>query len=427
MRTVAALLSLLSAVASNGQLSDLVTRQPSVALQLSSTRVAGGNGVTATLTLIGPTIGGATIKLSSTHAAVTVPGLVYVAPGATLARFSITTSPVSDDTQIEIYGEYETIKRRLNTLTVLAPTFVSLTGVDHVVGHSANSAVAEFILQLSGPAPADWRVEATTTTPNGVRGSQHGVSTRPDRVVIDVSSEMARATGPGELAVVRGSQRMTARFTVHVPGLMTVNPASPLSGNQATVTVRLNAISSEAETFRLQWPAQAPCRAVKSTPDVVVIPAGEVERTFTLNIPPSLTFEDMLWLVQTPGGTGSRADLQTGRPLVIRAPQPVSFEVPQFVFTGTPAIMTVKLDGSTMSSDCGQSYLTLLTDNPSVQIPAEVLLPPDVREVTIPLTIAIPATQGLARIKVTSMRWHPVNRYPRSNPVTLEAFITVNP
>jgi uncharacterized protein (TIGR03437 family) len=76
-------------------------------LALSSSSVAGGTGVTGTVTLTqaAPT-GGAVITLASNSAAATTPASVTVPAGGTSATFNITTSAVSSNTNATITATY---------------------------------------------------------------------------------------------------------------------------------------------------------------------------------------------------------------------------------------------------------------------------------------------------------------------------------
>ncbi len=71
--------------------------QPAVlaSFTLSPSSLTGGASSTGTLTLSGPApLGGLTVSLVSSSAAVVVPSTVFVAAGSTSATFTVATSPV---------------------------------------------------------------------------------------------------------------------------------------------------------------------------------------------------------------------------------------------------------------------------------------------------------------------------------------------
>lgn len=76
-------------------------------LVLSSSSVAGGTGVTGTVTLTAPaSTGGAVVTLASNSAAAATPSTVTVPAGATSATFNITTSAVTSNTNATITATY---------------------------------------------------------------------------------------------------------------------------------------------------------------------------------------------------------------------------------------------------------------------------------------------------------------------------------
>jgi hypothetical protein len=76
-------------------------------LMLSSSSVAGGTGVTGTVTLTAPApAGGAAVTLASNSAAAAAPSSVTVPAGGTSAAFNITTSAVNSNTNATITATY---------------------------------------------------------------------------------------------------------------------------------------------------------------------------------------------------------------------------------------------------------------------------------------------------------------------------------
>src|SRR5882757_7105201 len=73
---------------------------------LNPTSVTGGSPSTGTITLSGPAASGATVYLSSSASAVTVPASVTVAAGAGSANFTVNTTSVTASAVVTITGSY---------------------------------------------------------------------------------------------------------------------------------------------------------------------------------------------------------------------------------------------------------------------------------------------------------------------------------
>jgi hypothetical protein len=100
----------------------------------------GGNSIPATLFLSGNApAGGARVTLSSSNtAAAQVPASVTIPAGQGWANFTITTSPVSADTQATITGTYGATQTAI--ITVMAGAAASNTGLLSPTAHAAASA-----------------------------------------------------------------------------------------------------------------------------------------------------------------------------------------------------------------------------------------------------------------------------------------------
>jgi hypothetical protein len=92
------------------------------ALALNPSSVAGGSAATGTVTLSAPAQTATAVRLTSNSAAVSVPATVNIAPGATTANFSISTTQVSSTTTAQVTATLNTISRVATlTLTATAP------------------------------------------------------------------------------------------------------------------------------------------------------------------------------------------------------------------------------------------------------------------------------------------------------------------
>jgi hypothetical protein len=77
------------------------------ALELEATSVRGGQDLQGTVRLTGVApAGGLSVRLRSSNFAAVVPAMVLIAVGAISAAFTVSTGPVSLDTQLEITAAY---------------------------------------------------------------------------------------------------------------------------------------------------------------------------------------------------------------------------------------------------------------------------------------------------------------------------------
>ena len=117
--------------------------------------VVGGSASTGTVTLSSAApSGGALIALGSASGTVKVPASVSVSPGATLATFGITTSPVTTQTLVTLSGTYGGATR--TTTFTVNPAAASTTLASLSLNSTRVKAGSSVIgtVRLSAPAPA---------------------------------------------------------------------------------------------------------------------------------------------------------------------------------------------------------------------------------------------------------------------------------
>ena len=164
------------------------TSPPALAsITASPNPVVGGNPSTGsvTLTAAAPS-GGATIGLSSSDPAITVPGMVTVGQGASAANFTIATATVSASVSATVAATYNGVTRSL-VFTATPPPAAALSSLTIAPPTVSGGQVATGTVSLSAPAPAGGAVVSLST-------SNPGTATVPASVVVAGGSTTAGFT-----------------------------------------------------------------------------------------------------------------------------------------------------------------------------------------------------------------------------------------
>ncbi len=251
---------------------------------VSPTSVVGGISSTGTVKLTGPApAGGAVVTLSSSNTtAAQAPASVTVAPGATSATFTVTTSPVSSNASVTITGIYGVTRTATLTVTVATLSSVSLSPTSVIGGTSSTGT-----LRLSGPAAGAGavitlssnnttvaQVPASVTVAAGATSATFTVTTTP------VASNTS-VTISGTYGIAR-----TATLTINAATLtsVTLNPAtSVIGGTSSTGTVILNGPAAGAGAVIT---LSSNNTTVAQVPASVTVAAGATSATFTVTTTP---------------------------------------------------------------------------------------------------------------------------------------------
>ncbi|MBZ5690072.1 MAG: cadherin-like domain-containing protein [Acidobacteriia bacterium] len=211
-------------------------------VSLNPTSVQGGTSSTGTVTLSAPApSGGAVVTLSSSNAsAATVPASVTVAANATTAVFSVSTTPVANNTSVTISAIYNSTTQTA-TLAV-TPAILSSVGLNplSVMGGTSSAGT----VTLSGPAPTGGAVITLSS-------SNTSAATAPASVTVAANATTANFTittipvatnASATISAVYAGTTQTATLTVTAATLTSVslNPTSVRGGTTSTGTVTLN-------------------------------------------------------------------------------------------------------------------------------------------------------------------------------------------
>ncbi len=181
--------------------------------------VVGGTNSTGTVTLTGPAIAAATVKLASNNSAVaTVPANVTVAAGASTATFTVTTTVVAASATATITGTYGV--SQTGTLTVNPPTVASVTLTAGTL--TGGTGTTSGIVTLTGPAATGGDVVTLS--------SNNGAAVVPGNVT--VAAGQTSATFNVTTTVVTSSQTATLQASYNNSSkttTVTVVPAPSIS------------------------------------------------------------------------------------------------------------------------------------------------------------------------------------------------------
>src|SRR5882724_3058024 len=199
---------------------------------LNPTSVTGGSPSTGTITLSGPTASGASVYLSSSASAATVPvSAVTVAAGASSANFTVNTTSVTTSTVVTITGSYGGASKTASLTVAPGQAVAALTSLTvNPASVTGGAQTSTGTVMLSGPAPT--------------AGAQ----------VLLSSDNGAAASVPTSVTVAAGTS--SATFTVSTSAVTASTPVT-ISASYAGVT---------------------------KTASLAVVPSGTTAGTYTLTI-----------------------------------------------------------------------------------------------------------------------------------------------
>ena len=348
-------------------------------LTVSPSSVVGGNSSTGTVALSGAALsGGATVMLSSNNPAATVPANVQVAGGATSATFTITTTPVSGATAVNISGSYGGVTKSSNlTVNPITLSSLSLSPSSVTGGNTSTGTVT-----LNGPAPGGGAsvtlsssntavapVPAAVTVPEGATSVTFTVTTTPvsGATVVNISGSYGGVT-------------RSSNLTVNLASLSSLSliPSSVVGGSSSTGTVTLN---GPAPGGGAPVTLSSSNTTVAPVPSTVTVPEGATSATFTITTTP-VSRSTAVSVSGSYGGVTRSASLTVG----LTSLSTLSL-VPSTLVGGSSSIGTVTLNGP---APTGGAVVSLSSNNTSVA--------------KVPSTVAVPAGSASATFTITTSK-----------------------
>jgi trimeric autotransporter adhesin len=216
---------------------------------------------------------------SSNGSAASVPSDVIIWSGFYSAGFVISTTPVSENTPVEIFASLE--GTTTSVVTVVEPAAISDFRVDPTSVAAGGQSTG--IVTLSGPAPSSGAVVALAGSAPAV-AVPVGVTVAPGATTatFTISTNPVAATTPVTISATLGAVTRNAVLTVNPLTLSSVflAPSTVTGGGSSSGTVTL---SGPAPTAGAVVALSSSNAASATVPANVVVPAGSTSATFTVS------------------------------------------------------------------------------------------------------------------------------------------------
>ena len=250
-----------------------------IGVSMSPSSVYGGAPSVGIVTLNGPAgPGGATVDLTTTNSALSVPATVTVPSGATTASFNATTVGLPSSTGI-------TVNAVLGAYSVSSAFKINGT-VLHFITISPNSVVGGVIttgtVNLAGVAPAGgFVVSLSSNNPAASVPTSVTVPAGASTVTFSISTTPVSAVTTLSVTAMNGSVSTSYGLIIAPPVFLgfTVSPGSVVGGATSTGTVVL---SGPAPAGGLTVSLSSN-NSVASVPATITIPGGSSSASFTVS------------------------------------------------------------------------------------------------------------------------------------------------
>jgi len=305
--------------------------------------------------------GGRVIKLTSNSPAISVPTTVNLVQGKSTASFAVTSNRVNAQTTAQITA---TLGTSSASTTVMVSQGVSYTFALNTFQTAGGSDVwGQINLAFNAPAGG---VSFNVASSNGVATVPATVTVPAGKpiIVFVVHSSTVLAATPTTISVSTGGQTKTASLTVSPPALSSFGLNLGLVAGGTTVTGRVT-LNGPAPTggVTVNVTSDSP---FASAPATVAIAAGQSVATFTITTSGATT-KTVANLTAACGGTKQTARLMIG-----------AFELSNLILNNASVIGGASVSASVQinaPAPAGGVVVTLGSNNPSVTVPATVMVP----------------------------------------------------
>jgi hypothetical protein len=183
-------------------------------VKLNNTTIIGGYGGQGTVTLINPApIGGASVTMSDTSSAVTVPTTITIPAGQTTGTFSISTTKVASDQLVDITATYKTSKSA--QLRVKFNGIISVTANPTSIKSGQTSTLTVTLGQIAS-TPVNCTISTIVNGPLTAPGSVT-VPAGSRTATFTVTGKTVAAPTPGYVTVLALATSAQATVTVNKP------------------------------------------------------------------------------------------------------------------------------------------------------------------------------------------------------------------
>lgn len=324
----------------------------------SPDRVIGGTSATGTVTLTNPALADTTVGLSSDNSAATVPASVKVLSGQTQATFTISTTPVSTDTNLTLSATVgaSTKTTPFSVFVKRVPTALSLSPSSVVGGQNSTGTVA-----IDKAAPAGGTtVNLGSSKPDAVVPATVMVNEGNTQATFTVGTRSVAANVTATISAAASGTTKTASLLIkrHEVTVLALAPLIVAGGNPSQGTVTLNGpATAGGKTVTLS--SSNPAATV---PASVTVLEGQTSVTFIVSTT-AVSSQVTANISATLGVTKSKA-------LTIKPPSLSALSLaPTSVFGGTSSTGTITLNGP---APTGGTSITLTSNNAAASVPASV-------------------------------------------------------
>jgi outer membrane protein assembly factor BamB len=359
-------------------------------LSLTPTQPYGGQSVMATVTLANsaPTPGWTVNFSSSQPSLVGVPASVTVAPGATTATFTVTTTAHAGDYSCKITATDtdSTVAASLSVQTYaisnLSISPMSLTGGTSSTGTITltNPAPSNgWSVTLKSANPSEVSVPASIVVASGQSTATFPITTLPTTKSISNAISATDSITSKAVALSVAAESLTS---------VVVNPSSLTGGTSSQGTVTLE---STAPTGG--WTVNLSSSSTNATvPSSVVVPAGTSTATFAIATTlPATTVTAVI--------TGTDQFTKSSANLTVQGPLPASVVVaPSILMYPQTSTGTVTLS---IAAPTGGAVVSLMSNASSITVPATVTVAAGSKTATFAITTSSVSSTTTATITAT--------------------------
>ena len=352
----------------------LEVQAPTANIKVSPSTIAGGNASTGTVTLNGKApASGLTLALSTDDSHVSVPATITIAAGKTTATFSVASTPVSAETQVEIKcalgDQVATTTINLRPISPKSVTF-SPSSVRGGLG-SQMTITLDAIAPSTGITLDVYSTNSVVSVPATVM-----IPAGQTTITVPVTTQQVLNNVRVPVVVTNGNTMATGVLTVTGAEVVSVTllPSSILGGKPSVGTVTISsAAPAGGYVVQLASSVSGTAKVLAS----VTVPAGKTSITFPITTVAVASTVDAS-ITATLNGVSKSAVLK------VLPPGVASVTIaPTSVIGGASAVGTVKL----AVAPVGDVTVTLGSSLPSAAaVPATVVVKKGATSATFTVT-----------------------------------------
>lgn len=363
------------------------------AFTLSNTTVVGGNPVAARVTLAFPApAGGMTVNLSSSVPTIaTMPPSITVAEGTTTSVFDVTTFGVNSLQTVDLNASLFGLTRTQQLDVVPAKLFAISLDPVRVSGGTSSTG----IVQLDGAAPAGGvTIDLASNDPAVTVPASVFIAQGESSVSFEATTTVVNVNTTATITATLGTETVSATLDVLVANLIsvTVSPDSILGGNSTTGTVGLDQPAAAGGVVITLASSDS---LLAQVPATVTIPSGSTNASFTITTSLVATTQNVT-ISADRDGAGPIVPITTN--LEIREATFMIEVNPDSVPGGSGSVGTVTLDEA---APAGGITISLGTDNPAADVPAEVTVEEGETTATFSISTSTVGTDTVVTISGT--------------------------